>query len=243
MEQKASKAKIIPVISVIALVAVIAAIVIIVKVVIPTNKSDKVITPENNDQYTEATTTSENPNALSIGDTFYYGSYKDRSLEWTVIDIQDTKVFVIATKAITQIPYNFTNEAVTWSSCDLRTWLNNDFINEAFTSEEQSKILTTTVNPGNNPQYTTDAGSATEDKIFLLSADEAEQYFSTDSSRVCDFNGNASAWWLRSPGNSQNYAVNVHRDGSIWYNGVDVDNAFDAVRPAMWINLEPKSIP
>ena len=40
-------------------------------------------------------------------------------------------------------------------------------------------------------------------------------------------------WWLRSPGNNQNNAANVNNDGSVNYNGNNVNNDNDAVRPAL----------
>ncbi len=42
-----------------------------------------------------------------------------------------------------------------------------------------------------------------------------------------------SWWWLRSPGNNQNNAANVNNDGSINYNGNNVNNSNDCVRPAL----------
>lgn len=38
-----------------------------------------------------------------------------------------------------------------------------------------------------NPQYGTEAGNATEDKVFLLSSIEAERYFDSDSERQCHY--------------------------------------------------------
>ena len=39
-------------------------------------------------------------------------------------------------------------------------------------------------------------------------------------------------WWLRSPGNNSNNAANVNNDGSVNYNGNNVNNDNDCVRPA-----------
>ena len=96
--------------------------------------------------------------------------------------------------------------------------------------------MTTTVSPGKNPEFKTDAGSATKDKIFLLSIDEVNQYFSTDSSKICPYNGDAFWWWLRSPGYDQDDAAVVDDEGSVY--GDNVDESNNAVRPALWINLD-----
>ncbi|MDR1712956.1 MAG: DUF6273 domain-containing protein, partial [Coriobacteriales bacterium] len=75
--------------------------------------------------------------------------------------------------------------------------------------------------------------SATDDYVFLLSIDEAEQYFSSDSDRVAKkSDGGADGWWLRSPGNNSNNAANVNNDGNVNTNGNNVNNN-NGVRPAL----------
>ena len=81
---------------------------------------------------------------------------------------------------------------------------------------------------------------------------EAYKYFSTDSARQCRPTlyafmseayvlepSNRCWWWLRSPGYYQNYAAYVELDGSVSKYGFAVDFPDCAVRPAMWIDLNP----
>lgn len=85
----------------------------------------------------------------------------------------------------------------------------------------------------------------TRDKVFLLSINEAEKYFSSDEARMCEqamdertiASGKGIWWRLRSPGKGSNYAAVVHGDGSIGYDGLHVKNSVD-VRPAVWIELD-----
>lgn len=141
--------------------------------------------------------------------------------------------------------------------CTLREWLNGDFVREAFSSEEQKSILSTTVTAGKNPKYETPAGNNTTDQVFLLNITEANKYFSSDSVRQCQGtvycyaqgaykanNGNCW-WWLRSPGYLSISAANVNHDGSVNDLGISVDEDGSgvnddggAVRPALWIDLE-----
>lgn len=256
--EKSQKAKRTTIISISAIIIAIAAIVLIVNIVILNNNYNKAIELKNIGQYTEAIAAFLNLNGyrdsneqiysikssanyistLSVGETFYYGHYNDAPLEWTILDIQNNQIFAITTNAVDRKKYNDTRTDVTWSSCSLRTWLNNDFANEVFNSEEQSRIIATTVNPGTNPNYSTDAGNATEDKVFLLSIDEANQYFNSDESRMCEYDGESCWWWLRSPGDAQSHTTHIFRDGSVCYLGDSVDNDLLAVRPAFWINIE-----
>ena len=139
----------------------------------------------------------------------------------------------------------------------LRAWLNDTFLNKAFSAEERAMIAATNVSADKNPNYNTDPGNATEDKIFLLSIDEVNRYFSSDKERQCAPTAYAKAqgaytnldyktasgeaaflWWLRSPGSNQFSAAAVFDDGSVYYRGGNVNSDNYAVRPALWINLE-----
>ena len=107
-----------------------------------------------------------------------------------------------------------------------------------------------------NPQFRTDPGNATNDKVFLLSIPEADSYFISDSARQCAPTAYATAhrakmsddyktaegkaacwWWLRSPGLFQNFASYVNYVGSVNYYGDLVLNDLGAIRPALWIDL------
>lgn len=64
----------------------------------------------------------------------------------------------------------------TWETCTLRTWLNDTFLNAAFTDDEKNAIAATTVvTPGEDPWNTgtlTEGGKDTVDKVYLLSLEE-----------------------------------------------------------------------
>ena len=173
-----------------------------------------------------------------------------KPIKWTILDVQADKALIISKYGIDTVRYHEKFEETTWEKCTLRKWLNNDFINSAFTQEEQSQIETTTVTADENPDYSTDPGNDTQDKVFLLSIPEAEKYFENDSERtvtatpyakkqgayVAD-NGD-SRWWLRSPGNYAMNAARVLNVGSVSTYGdlVDFDNY--VVRPALWISIK-----
>ncbi|GEM_PF-766873 len=137
----------------------------------------------------------------------------------------------------------------------------DSFIDTAFTSSQKAAIKTMRVVNADNTNSGTDGGNDTSDKVFLLS--EAEVYstangFSSDYSTYdkcrrsksstyakamgayCatsdDYRGNCW-WWLRSPGDFSNSAASVGYYGSVPHGGYNVSNYFDAVRPALHINL------
>jgi hypothetical protein len=82
--------------------------------------------------------------------------------------------------------------------------------------------------------FTTDAGNDTNDRVFLLSIDEANNYFV-----VRDLSGtNQSYWWLRSPANFSGIVTDVSNQGGVDDYGFFADSRSHAVRPAMWIIVE-----
>ena len=191
-----------------------------------------------------------------VGDYITFGVYEQdnntsngvEEIEWLVLDIQDGKALVISRYALDCKRYNTEYEDVTWETCTLRRWLNNDFINTAFSTDEKAMIPTVTVTADENPEYDTDPGNDTQDKIFLLSIEEVNEYFDSDSARKCKgtyfafangaLGGGSCWWWLRSPGYSQDIAASVINDGVVYVSGDCVDIGNIAVRPVMWITIE-----
>lgn len=58
-----------------------------------------------------------------------------------------------------------------------------------------------------------------------------------DSLADGEYAGN-SLWWLRSPGLSGSSAANVDNYGYAQRTGSTVDTGANAVRPALWLNVE-----
>ena len=167
------------------------------------------------------------------------------------MDIQDDKALIISKYGLDAKKYNGEWQDVTWESCTLRKWLNEDFYNQAFSSKAENIILESEVTAEDNPEYGTSAGNSKKDKIFLLSISEAKTYFNSDEDRKCkateytiengifvnDDDGNCW-WWLRSPGNDADRAACVNRLGAVDVYGYFVNSDTGGIRPALWINLE-----
>ena len=168
------------------------------------------------------------------------------TIEWLVLEIKNGKALVVSKYALELLTYNTTNEHVNWSTCSLRQWLNNDFLNTAFSDKEKALLSTTTVTADRNPSYNTSPGSSTQDKVFLLSITEANKYFTSNTARIgyatpyatkTDLTYRTCAWWLRTPGSQQHYAAYVNVSGAIQNGGYAVISPVTCVRPAMWIDL------
>ena len=73
--------------------------------------------------------------------------------------------------------YQHARVEITWEECELRDYLNNQFYN-TFSEDEKMRIIQTKVTTNKNPwYYPTNGGKDTNDRIFLLSAEEAIKYF------------------------------------------------------------------
>ena len=187
--------------------------------------------------------------SIDEGDVITFGTYEQdnntsngkEKIEWKVLRVEGNKAFVISVYALDCMNYNTSFTETTWAQCTLRSWLNNEFINSAFTTSDQTKILTTTVEPHSNPNYGTNQGNATQDKIFLLSMSEVEQY-SVYACRGTAYTkavgayvvNNHCCWWLRTMGSLSLGACGVYDGGEIYTTAI---TDYFGVRPAMWIDI------
>ena len=176
-----------------------------------------------------------------------------KPIRWRVLSVEGDDAFLMADQAIESRPFDEEGSAVTWEKCSLRKWLNEDFIKEAFTEEEQAAIMETTVVNKDNEEYNTEAGADTQDKIYLLSIDEAAdtQYGFEESDKAAFHRTsparevaqtmysseayNAFFWWLRSPG-KENCVSNVGMAGDGDSEGTFAQT-YGAVRPVLHLKL------
>ena len=153
-------------------------------------------------------------------ETVKFGSYpqSDASgnakepIEWIVLDRQGNKTLLLSKYILDCKRYNDDWVDVTWETCTLRNWLNNDFYYRAFSSDEQKKIQTTNVINNNNIDYGTNGGNNTNDKIFCLSIEETRKYFGDGVKQDLGYQLGKNV-----ATRGTNYAKNVDNKGSHLY--------------------------
>ena len=126
-------------------------------------------------------------NGVTTWDCIYFGNYwqndtngdgkadqndKKQPIKWRVLSVNGSDAFLLADQNLDAKPYNEEYTDVTWATCTLRTWLNDTFLNTAFTSAEQAAIKNTSVVNDDNPYHGTEGGENTTDKVYLLSIAE-----------------------------------------------------------------------
>ena len=205
---------------------------------------------------------------MRIRDTITFGSYwqedtngdgmadqndAKQPIRWQVLSVDGDDVFLLADKVLDCQPYNTENTSVTWETCSLRRWLNEEFYNTAFSDTEKAAIKETTVINVDNPEYSTEGGADTKDKVFLLSLSEVSdpaygfhgEMGYDDQARIGKATSYTEAedndWWLRSPGGDDSDAADVVGDGYADPYGNRVSNSNDGVRPALNLNLSSYS--
>ncbi len=190
--------------------------------------------------------------SVDIGDIVEFGTYQyfsggaEEPLEWIVLEKDNNQALLISRYLLSRTPYNTEYESVTWENCTLRKWLNDDFYTEAFDEAEKEQIIRSFLENSDNPEYKTDGGDSTEDNIFLLSINEAQQYSFSDEERKASYkkSGMELDWWLRSPGKENNNAAVMESDGTVNEEGIEVNNKSGgidiniSVRPALWVTLD-----
>ncbi len=121
---------------------------------------------------------------LVVGENVKMGKYEQdnimengkEAIGWVVVDVQPGMALLVSEKGLDCKQYNETEDAVTWESCTLRNWLNKTFLYEAFDENERNGILNTLIVNNDNPEFGTDGGNDTVDKVFLLSIEDIKNY-------------------------------------------------------------------
>ena len=184
----------------------------------------------------------------SEGDIVTYGNYKGSDINWFIIEKSGNKALLLSEKVLDKKPYHDKVETTTWENCYIRTWLNESFISEAFSASEVDYIINSSLNHPNSLKYGTSGGNATNDKIFLLSILEAQDYLTYATRNVDEY------WWLRSPVSYSSftssgklyeswYGAVVTHEGEIkeGITGGDIKwtkSEGSGVRPAIWVEYK-----
>ena len=192
---------------------------------------------------------------VNAGDTVFFGNYEQdkndsngkEAIEWTVLDKKDNKVLLLSTKILSRQAFHEEGQQisgydVTWETCTLRTWLNQDFLNSAFSDWEKSCIPAVTVTADRNPENDTNPGNDTTDQVFLLSADEVAEYLQSNDlkrARITDAakyyeEDKFDSWMLRTKVDYSNEIMCIYSSGDDFGRVVYYECG---VRPAIWVDL------
>lgn len=194
------------------------------------------------------------PKYITFGKYFQSDAERKEPVEWLVMDgifFSEKYVLLLSRYAIDCKTFNETSENIGWEVCTLRKWLNDEFLNSAFSDEEREAIIA-----GGKPDRKTDIGlyeresaEVAEDRIFLLSETEAYLYFQDSVAGRCRSTPyaiqNGAGEWCNSDGfcrwglRTRDYFITVcsiSAEGQRCH-GRPVNLKYP-IRPAMWISVE-----
>ena len=199
-------------------------------------------------------------------DYIYFGNWNapdpyttNGPIKWRVLDDQTntegTGLFLLSDRLFGEgnpagggVCFNQDGSSNAWQGSDAQAWCST-FHTSSFSEDEQGAVLATTKTDeaytAGKPPIPHGTSELKEDKVFFLSAEEAENKaygFINDAARLAYFgNGNRyGAWWLRSPVEQQSnrpVAGSINRTyGSFFGNYVNTDSY--SARPAFNLDLD-----
>jgi len=219
--------------------------------------------------------TYQDDNGYTVGNTYWF---KYEPIKWRVLDpstglvlsdaILDSQAYnnyILYEGNVADPYYSYTYwgdstktyYANNYANSSIRQWLNNEFYNTAFSTSQQSKIQSTTLdNSAYSSSYSAYDSASTTDKIFLLSYAEVQNttYGFTNSTGSTDtrtakgsdyakcqglsvYSGNGnSCWRLRSAGDYSYGTCHVSHDGDVYSNYGTIYTS-SGVRAALKLNL------
>ncbi len=203
---------------------------------------------------------------MDFGSYPYEANGAKKPIKWLMLKKEGNKYLLLSKYGLDVLLYHKIETKITWETCSMRKWLNSTFIDTAFTINEKQRILMSPVQVGTPAyKYLTDylemgldytapyAGNNTQDRVFLLSLDEAMQYFEefpfqsnisrkaygtpyAFAKKAYNQDG-AGIWWLRTMGIVPDSVCGINESGE-----PDVHLTFEfneyTVRPALWVTIE-----
>lgn len=228
-------------------------------------------------------------------DCVYFGSYwqndtngdgladqndEKKPIKWRVLSVDGDDAFLLADQILDIKQYNDKNyedengngsyeeeELVTWENSKIRAWLNNEFLQAAFTEEEKNAILSTTLeNEGETDEKETSGlpfptGENTVDKVYLPSRAEMNdteygmsssvfgkckrlttntEYAKQVNSSVNEYESEGRDWWLRAPRGYQVTSDGVIGWGAYFDSYIVPIDEYYGIRPALHLKLSDK---
>ena len=203
------------------------------------------------------------------GAEFSFGRYEQDNvpengserIRWIVLAAENGEALLVSKYGLDSQPYNTEMTGVTWGSCSLRKWLNENFLFSAFNVAEQGCILDT---------VTGEAGET--DKVFLLNYEEAARYLAVSYNNITNNRARISPtpyalhngawadssnltwigtpswwWWLRTPRDASYMGVCITPMGNVGTSVVNRTRAVGSdgkdiyaccVRPAIRVSTE-----
>ena len=161
------------------------------------------------------------------------GKWENKPIDWIVLKEENNNALVISRLPLFAMDCRNNGTTMDWEYSVLRSYLNGEFYNKAFSSTEKLKIVNAKLEDVNNAK----------DNVFLLSKQEAETLMTRDERKCGNGTGcnghncntcyqyshiHGTCWWLRTRNSSSYYYISC--DGGMSYTYCTY-----SIRPSVWI--------
>jgi hypothetical protein len=120
------------------------------------------------------------PSIEKVGDRVEFGTWRGEPITWRVLAIEGGRALIISEDILTLrqyddlgvsssalLPDDESTVATTWAESDIRAWLNDEFLDTAFTREQQEVVDLSRILTPDNPENGVDGGADTKDRITV----------------------------------------------------------------------------
>ena len=125
---------------------------------------------------------SESEQHYKWDDSYHYFRYEP--IKWRVIKVDNDIITMVADSLLECVPYNDNAVDVYWENCTLRSFLNNEFYNTAFSEDEQKAVIKSKIQNTDNYYFGTECGNDTEDYVCIFTEQDV---FNTDTAEDYGF--------------------------------------------------------
>ncbi len=169
-----------------------------------------------------------NKNKIYFGNYYFNNAADQYPIEWDILEEKDGKAFIISHYILDSKTFD-DKGSNNYETSYIRKWLNETFYNIAFNDVEKGIF------------------DNIEDKIFLLSIKEYDDYHTFDNVKHAEstnyaeeqgllMHNKSACWWLRSASDkSIEHVYGINNEGVI--DIFNVNHNDYGIRPACWIKL------
>lgn len=205
---------------------------------------------------------SESYGSLVHGNRISFGTYEQdgdetngkEPIEWVVSETWMTNnkhvVMLISEKCLFVAPFNEKLEEVTWATCSLRKYLNNEFVEDAFSEDEQAILLENQMQTLPNPNFTEPTtGITTKDRVFIPDYGDYNEFdmFIDERAELTEAAKKSAeglekyienSWWLRTEGQDKKSALTMSNSAEVIFEAGDPVDSNCGVRVAVWLIID-----
>lgn len=181
-----------------------------------------------------------NGQRIRVGDIITLGAWYGNgdpanpksAIKWLILDVdaEGKRVFAISVDILQAMTYGDTD---VWKNSDACEWLNGEFLNGAFTEEEQRLLDNNLYRETEDEE---DIVNAFSSKLALMSQDEKAKYL-TDLKYIPATGAGTTEWWLRTAA-GEGKIMYIAENGQLATAGKDSKTNVIGIRPVAWMNFD-----